>query len=136
MNSNNYIRKIDELGRIVIPKEVRTRLKIKDNEKILISADDNKIFIKKYSYLTNYNQFLTEISNILEEIYKASIEISDQNKIIFSNVKDKTKKVLEETLIKDSITIGKLAIYTEKEEDLSKLARFLSRLIVIYLSTY
>ena len=136
MNSNNYIRKIDELGRIVIPKEVRTRLKIKDNENILISADDNKIFIKKYSYLTNYNQFLTEISNILEEIYKASIEISDQNKIIFSNVKDKTKKVLEETLIKDSITIGKLAIYTEKEEDLSKLARFLSRLIVIYLSTY
>ena len=136
MNSNNYIRKIDELGRIVIPKEVRTRLKIKDNENILISADDNKIFIKKYSYLTNYNQFLTEISNILEEIYKASIEISDQNKIIFSNVKDKTKKVLEETVIKDSITIGKIAIYTEKEEDLSKLARFLSRLIVIYLSTY
>ena len=136
MNTNNYIRKIDELGRIVIPKEVRNKLKIRDNENILISADDNKIFIKKYSYLTNYSEFLNELSNILDEIYKANIEISDQNKIVFTNVKNKNIKIYQDTLIKDSIILGKISIYSDIDEDLSKLVKFLSRLITIYLSTY
>ena len=90
VNSNNYIRKIDELGRIVIPKEVRNKLKIQDNESILISLDENKINISKYSYLNNYNKFINELCNQLVEIYKLQVIISDREKVLFSNVTQKS----------------------------------------------
>lgn len=135
MNSNNYIRKIDELGRIVIPKEVRNKLKIQDNESILISLDDNKINISKYSYLNNYHKFINELCNGLTEIYKIEISISDRDKEIFSNVTNKNVKFCQEYIINDSTTIGSLTIYSQTSEDLSKLSKLISRIITIFLTT-
>ena len=135
MNSNNYIRKIDELGRIVIPKEVRNKLKIQDNESILISLDDNKINISKYSYLNNYHKFINELCNGLTEIYKIEISISDRDKEIFSNVTNKNVKFCQEYIINDSTTIGSLTIYSQTSEDLSKVSKLISRIITIFLTT-
>ena len=42
-------RNIDELGRIVIPKEIRKKMDIKSNQPIEIYVDDNKIILCKYS---------------------------------------------------------------------------------------
>ena len=135
VNSNNYIRKIDELGRIVIPKEVRNKLKIQDNESILISLDDNKINISKYSYLNNYNRFINELCNQLAEIYKVQIIISDREKTIFTNCTQKTTNEYSEDIIKDSTVIGKVTLYSNDTQDLTKLTKFISRLITIFLTT-
>ncbi len=43
----NISRKVDELGRIVIPIEVRKELGIKDGESLDISVIDNKIVLEK-----------------------------------------------------------------------------------------
>ena len=56
--NNEYVRKIDELGRIVVPKELRNNLKIQDNENVIITQKDDNICISKYSYLENYSKFL------------------------------------------------------------------------------
>lgn len=49
MKSTGIVRKIDELGRIVIPKELRRTFDIKDSEDALeIFTDDNTIVLKKY----------------------------------------------------------------------------------------
>ena len=135
VNSNNYIRKIDELGRIVIPKEVRNKLKIQDNESILISLDENKINISKYSYLNNYNKFINELCNQLVEIYKLQVIISDREKVLFSNVTQKSSNEYNEDIIKDSTIIGNVTLYSETTEDLSKLSKFISRIITIFLIT-
>ena len=135
MYVNNYIRKIDELGRIVIPKEVRNKLKIQDNESILISLDDNKINISKYSYLNNYNKFINELCNQLTEIFKLEISISDREKVIFSNITEKTTNEYHEDIIKDSTIIGDVTIYSKTNEDISKLTKFISRIITIFLTT-
>ena len=135
VNSNNYIRKIDELGRIVIPKEVRNKLKIQDNESILISLDDNKINISKYSYLNNYNRFINELCNQLAEIYKVQIIISDREKTLFTNCTQKTTNEYSEDIIKDSTVIGKVTLYSNDTQDLTKLTKFISRLITIFLTT-
>ena len=135
VNSNNYIRKIDELGRIVIPKEVRSKLKIGENESILISCDDTKINISKYSYLNNYNKFINDLCELLTEIYKVQIEISDRQKIIYSNLINKTSNEYKEDIINDSTNIGYITIYSENNEDLTKLTKFVSRLITIFLTT-
>ena len=49
MKSTGIVRKIDELGRIVIPKELRRSFDIKDNEDALeIFVEGNTIVLKKY----------------------------------------------------------------------------------------
>ena len=135
MNSNNYIRKIDELGRIVIPKEIRNKLKIQDNESILINVDNDKINISKYSYLNNYTKFINELCNQISEIYKLQIVISDRNKVIYSNLSQEYMSEYHEDIIKDSIVIGQISIYNTTKEDLSRLIKLLSRIITIFLST-
>ena len=48
MKSTGIVRKIDELGRITIPKETGTMLDIKDNDSLEIFTEDGMILLKKY----------------------------------------------------------------------------------------
>lgn len=47
MDKSNFVRKIDELGRVVIPIELRKILDIKERDSLEISLNDNGILIKK-----------------------------------------------------------------------------------------
>lgn len=47
MNKTGIIRKIDELWRIVLPKELRKTLNIKAGDDLLISIESNKIIFNK-----------------------------------------------------------------------------------------
>ena len=49
MKATGIIRNIDELGRIVIPKEIRKEMDIKSNQPIEIYVDEGKIILCKYS---------------------------------------------------------------------------------------
>lgn len=49
MKSTGFIRKLDELGRITIPIELRRSLGIIDKDSIEIMADDDQIIMKKYN---------------------------------------------------------------------------------------
>ena len=48
MANTGIVRKIDPLGRIVIPKEMRSKLDINDLDEIEISLTDSGILLKKY----------------------------------------------------------------------------------------
>ncbi len=48
MKSTGIVRKIDELGRIVLPIEIRNTMDIKNRDAIEIFVDDEKIILKKY----------------------------------------------------------------------------------------
>lgn len=48
MKSIGIVRKIDELGRIVLPKELRNTMKIKEGDPIEIYVDGQSIILKKY----------------------------------------------------------------------------------------
>ena len=47
-SANGIIRNVDELGRIVVPKEMRTKLDIKNGDPVDISIDGDKVIIRKY----------------------------------------------------------------------------------------
>ena len=54
MKSTGVLRRVDELGRIVIPKEIRKNLKIRDGESLEIFINGDAVVLKKYSYLLLY----------------------------------------------------------------------------------
>lgn len=48
MKSLGIVRKVDELGRIVLPKELRTKFEIAEKDALEIYTEDDKIILKKY----------------------------------------------------------------------------------------
>ncbi len=48
MKSTGIVRKVDELGRIVLPIELRRTLDIAEKDSLEIFVDDNRIILKKY----------------------------------------------------------------------------------------
>ena len=137
MKQNGYIRKIEELGRIVIPKEVRKKLGIQDNENILINCADENIIINKYSYLNNYNNFINYLANLTSEIFKIEISIFDRENLVYTNHNTEGLNIkYEDDVINNSISIGKVIIFTEKNDDnYQRIVKFLSRLINIYIES-
>lgn len=67
MKETGIVRRIDELGRIVIPKEIRKQLLIKEGESISFSMEKDKIVLSKYSYL---NKLSSNVQRMLELLYK------------------------------------------------------------------
>ena len=74
-------RRIDELGRLVIPKEIRRNLKIKDNDQLEISVIDNKIILNKYDSLTK-DEVISNILNCLKKKIGKNIFFTSRDKII------------------------------------------------------
>ena len=53
MSTTGIIRRIDELGRIVIPKEIRKNLRIKNGDNLEILVEGEDITLRKYSQIEN-----------------------------------------------------------------------------------
>lgn len=51
MKSTGVLRRIDELGRIVIPKEIRKNLRISNGEALEIFVEEDQIILKKASLI-------------------------------------------------------------------------------------
>ena len=82
METTGVVRSIDELGRIVIPKEIRRTLGIKDGASLEIYVEKDMVALKKYSTMNN----LVEVANIYSEtVYdtmKVELFITDRDNII------------------------------------------------------
>lgn len=88
MKSTGMTRRIDELGRLVIPKEIRKNLKIKDNEILEIYTKEDKIILQKYSNIDEMQEVLEKYIEILDKLIGKIIFITDRNKIVgCSNIK-------------------------------------------------
>ncbi len=82
MKTTGIIRRIDELGRIVIPKEIRKTLKLKDGENLEISVLGEDIVLRKYSPIENLGSTVDNYVNIFNQVIKKNIIVTDRNKII------------------------------------------------------
>ena len=55
MQETGMVRRIDELGRVVIPKEMRRTLRIKEGDPLEIYTDKERLVFKKYSPVSTIN---------------------------------------------------------------------------------
>lgn len=83
MKATGVIRRIDELGRIVIPKEIRKNFRIKEGENIeIFISDDDSIVLKKHSTLSNINEIAKIITESINQLNNKCVLITDTSNII------------------------------------------------------
>lgn len=102
MKSTGIVRKIDELGRIVIPKEIRNVLNIQCNDNLEIYVDNYNIILKKYEKLDNLINYINKIVTFFNDYSDIKMYVTNKEKIISQgdllNVKlnAKLKELVEE----------------------------------------
>ena len=82
MKATGIVRRIDDLGRIVIPKEIRKTLMINDGDSLEIYVNNNEIVLSKYSFFNNIEVIAKKLVSVFNNIYKKKILITDKEKII------------------------------------------------------
>ena len=82
MKSTGVVRRIDELGRIVIPKEIRRNLGIRDGENIEIFIDNDSIILKKYYRMTTSSNLASDLCELIYNTFNYKIIITDREKIL------------------------------------------------------
>lgn len=82
MKATGVVRRIDDLGRIVIPKELRRTMRIREGDSLEIFIDGEKIMLKKYSPVQNVNDFVIEFVESIYSSYKKDMLITDNEVII------------------------------------------------------
>ncbi len=113
MKPTGIVRKIDELGRIVLPKEMRKCLNINTGDDFQIRLEDEKIILEKYSYLKNYEQEILNIINcfISETTYDISLVVN--SKIINKNneiIDQKLDRLIQERKVFECKNIEELEL--------------------------
>lgn len=61
MKSTGIVRKVDELGRVVLPIELRRNLNIQEKDSLEIFVDDEKIILKKYEPADIFNGSMDDL---------------------------------------------------------------------------
>ncbi len=82
---NGQIKRIDELGRIVIPKDIRKRLSIKTNDTLEIGMDGDKIVLNKKVAIKEYNDYVKTLLTILTNYSGIKFLATNREDIIFNN---------------------------------------------------
>ncbi len=129
MKATGVVRRIDDLGRIVIPKEIRKTLKIRDGESLEIFVDKEEITLKKFSSSAD----LSTISQaLLDTVYMATrknVFVTDRDVFIAGSgdlkkdfigkeLSDQIEELLlnHERVKKTHVTINHIVANSEKDD--------------------
>ncbi|WWL80309.1 stage V sporulation protein T [Bacillus altitudinis] len=83
MKATGIVRRMDDLGRVVIPKEIRRTLRIREGDPLEIFVDrDGEVILKKYSPISELGDFAKEYADALFDSLGHSILICDRDTYI------------------------------------------------------
>ncbi len=103
MRATGIVIRIDDLGRVVIPKEIRKTLRIREGDPLeIFTAKDGEIILKKYSPIGEIDAFAEEFAETLSETLEFGIIITDLDTIIATSKvsKDYKEKAISSELEK------------------------------------
>lgn len=83
MKATGVVRRIDELGRIVVPKEIRRNMRIREGDSLEIFIDGTEsIILKKYSQVESIYSFLAQYVDAIYSSTKKEIIVTDTQTVI------------------------------------------------------
>lgn len=102
MAESGIIRRVDELGRIVIPKEIRKAYRLNEGSTLSINIQKNgEIVLTKFSKINSLYEFATIICESIFRVLECNVLICDTEKIVASNKKGLNNKQLNDNVIKN-----------------------------------
>lgn len=116
MKATGIVRRIDDLGRVVIPKEIRRTMRIREGDPLEIYTDrEGEVIFKKYSPIGELASFAAQYVDTLNKICSMSVVVTDRDVVISSagvSKKEYNDKKLTEDF--ESIMDGR-SLYVCKE---------------------
>lgn len=83
MKATGIVRRIDDLGRVVIPKEIRRTMRIREGDPLEVFVDRNgSVILKKYSPIGELNEFAREYAEALFESTGKPVLITDRDTVV------------------------------------------------------
>ena len=118
MKATGIVRRIDDLGRVVIPKEIRRTMRIREGDPLEVYTDrDGEVIFKKYSPMGELGTFVGELAEALSRTAGLSCAICDRDAVIAAAGGAK-KEILEKSISSDlELLMEKRSIYEHKGSD-------------------
>lgn len=118
MKATGVVRRIDDLGRIVIPKEIRRTLHIKEGDPLEIFTDkEGEVILKKYSPIGELSEFASGYAETLSRTTGHIACITDKDTVIAVSGGPK-KEFLEQSLSNElEKVLENKEVYTSKENN-------------------
>ena len=86
MKATGIVRRIDDLGRVVIPKEIRRTMRIREGDPLEIYTDrEGEVIFKKYSPIGEMASFAAQYAETLHKICSMAVIICDRDAVIASS---------------------------------------------------
>lgn len=83
MKATGIVRRIDDLGRVVIPKEIRRTMRIREGDPLEIYTDnDGEVIFKKYSPLGELGSFAVQYAEVLHRTGGHPVVVCDRDHVI------------------------------------------------------
>ena len=86
MKAPGIVRRIDDLGRVVIPKEIRRTMRIREGDPLEIYTDrEGEVIFKKYSPIGELTSFAAQYADTLHKTCSMAVVICDRDAVIASS---------------------------------------------------
>lgn len=83
MKATGIVRRIDDLGRVVIPKEIRRTMRIREGDPLEIYTDnDGEVIFKKYSPIGELSGFAAQYAEVLNKTGGYPVVVCDRDHVI------------------------------------------------------
>lgn len=83
MKATGIVRRIDDLGRVVIPKEIRRTMRIREGDPLEIyTSKEGEVIFKKYSLLGDLDDFSAQICETMSKSVEQTVAVADRDTII------------------------------------------------------
>ncbi len=90
MEGIGIVRRIDNLGRIVIPMEIRRNLKFKEGDPLELYVSGNNIIVKKFSAIDSFGEDLFAYCDEISKALNMTVLVTDVDKVLAGSGKGKT----------------------------------------------
>ena len=114
MKTTGVTRRIDELGRIVIPKEIRRNLSIRDGENLEIYINEDAICLKKHYQAHSFIDIGNKLINLLVSLIDLKIYITDREKVVCTNDNNVLNKNINKKLV--NLIDNRESLFSENKE--------------------
>lgn len=102
MKATGIVRRIDDLGRVVIPKEIRRTLRIREGDPLeIFTSNEGEVIFKKYSPIGELSAFAGEYAEILHKTSAKPVIVCDRDHVV--SVSGVPKKELLERRISSAL---------------------------------